>query len=536
MLATDVHDQLTVARMLEFWAKDTAWQRRLWSVGSLAVLGEVLESAVAAQDAILSEKSLDALTKEALKTVARDPGVGDAVTRDAIRKLLTSSADLDPRRANWHSLREIVPSLRSGYLLRWAAELRGHSRPGPERTARQVAAHLLEAGFSPSYLHRWLTYHSRHNPETLTCADIVDLAAEDLVGRPPRTFTLVVPCVSVPLPANPPPEWEGPAAMAARIAQISGAHVSFRQNGGFVLDVPARDQDGAVELALEQIGRWTARIELGTRRTITLADHVWIQGDPNPVPVNRTRRGVEVGALSREHLLYARGHETAAEAALTRRIDESLQLLQPLESGPRSAAISGGWAALESLLVSPGEPKGIAAERLAAIVACSWPRAELTTVSYAYAGSDDPLSLSLGFAADNLERSRAVVDAIAAGSPFVFRNRGHDAALDRLREAIADPARVLGLIRDYLGAVLRRLYRQRNLLLHGGRVSGFGRAATLLTAPPIVGAGIDRIVHAAFVEGLPPIELAARSELRLSLLGSAAGPHLAELLEPSRLA
>jgi hypothetical protein len=42
---------------------------------------------------------------------------------------------------------------------------------------------------------------------------------------------------------------------------------------------------------------------------------------------------------------------------------------------------------------------------------------------------------------------------------------------------------------------LRRLYRQRNLVLHWGRMNAVGLRAALRTAAPLVGAGMDRIAH-----------------------------------------
>jgi hypothetical protein len=63
-------------------------------------------------------------------------------------------------------------------------------------------------------------------------------------------------------------------------------------------------------------------------------------------------------------------------------------------------------------------------------------------------------------------------------------------------------------------------------------VSGQGRLQALATAPPLVGAFLDRVVHAWFTEGTRPIELAARAHLAIDLVGSPGGRHVTELLEP----
>lgn len=79
---------------------------------------------------------------------------------------------------------------------------------------------------------------------------------------------------------------------------------------------------------------------------------------------------------------------------------------------------------------------------------------------------------------------------------------------------------------------LRRFYRQRNILMHGGTTNSIALSTALRTAAPLVSAGLDRITHAALVEGITPLQLAARAKLNLELVGSSDGRHLVDLLEP----
>jgi hypothetical protein len=102
-----------------------------------------------------------------------------------------------------------------------------------------------------------------------------------------------------------------------------------------------------------------------------------------------------------------------------------------------------------------------------------------------------------------------------------------------MKEVLDRPGETLNKVRSYVEFALNRLYRQRNLIVHGGRVSGAARTETLWTAPPLVGAGLDRIVHAWFRERTTPRELAARAEVGLDLVRKAATPHTTELLEPA---
>jgi serine/threonine-protein kinase len=77
---------------------------------------------------------------------------------------------------------------------------------------------------------------------------------------------------------------------------------------------------------------------------------------------------------------------------------------------------------------------------------------------------------------------------------------------------------------------LRRLYRLRNIVLHGGAIQPVSLNATLRTAAPLVGAGLDRIAHAHLVRQVDPLALAAAAELRLKLAGTPEAPSITDLI------
>lgn len=97
---------------------------------------------------------------------------------------------------------------------------------------------------------------------------------------------------------------------------------------------------------------------------------------------------------------------------------------------------------------------------------------------------------------------------------------------------LADPRRILMDVRSALTIALRRLYRSRNIVLHGGSTQGVALEASLRTAAPLLGAGLDRIVHAALSESLKPLDLAERANVSLQLVGGETGLSVVELLEP----
>ena len=106
------------------------------------------------------------------------------------------------------------------------------------------------------------------------------------------------------------------------------------------------------------------------------------------------------------------------------------------------------------------------------------------------------------------------------------------AAIERMAGVLADPQRTLGAAARTFRVALRRLYRARNIVLHCGSTQGVAIAAALRIAAPLIGAGLDRITHAALTEGVDPLRLAARAELALTLVDGETRLSLVELLEP----
>jgi hypothetical protein len=196
-------------------------------------------------------------------------------------------------------------------------------------------------------------------------------------------------------------------------------------------------------------------------------------------------------------------------------IDAAIELLAHLEASSPSAAVAGGWAAIEALLSEPGD-RGAAAERLASLVACSLPRAELTGLSYLLEQSDPSLGRELQGYTENRDRCVVVVRAIRDGRSLSLPDVSDQAALARMHKFLQSPKRTLDDVKTYVTDAFARLYRQRNLVLHWGKTDALALRASLRTAAPLVGAGMDRIAHGYYVQGVKPIELAARARVSLA--------------------
>lgn len=383
----------------------------------------------------------------------------------------------------------------------------------------------MDAGLDPRYLYRWVDAHVDHKPEIeYELPEIVALAHE-LVTLPLRPYEVVVGMRPLPGKASPPAEWRRGSDIVDWLTREGHDTSGLRLGGGLVLEVEARDPWSAVSLVSQRLERYQARLGIGTRGGAVEVLGMWVAGHPRKRFDVQRYREVGVLALQREDQLFS---ETAASS-----VDAALELLAPLQAGPTASALAGGWAAIESTLVHPTDQENVvAADRLAMIVACSWPRAELTKLAHALSRQGDDLSERLSDAAENRERCRLVLDAIRNGDKLVLGDASDRAALARIEALVRDPSSVLRDVREHLTKAFRRFYRQRNLLLHGGQVGAVAAQAALRTASPIVGAGMDRVAHAWLVEGLPPLDLAARALLRLDTVGQSGGRDVVDLLEP----
>ncbi|MFG2133335.1 hypothetical protein ACGFNV_37010 [Streptomyces sp. NPDC048751] len=209
-------------------------------------------------------------------------------------------------------------------------------------------------------------------------------------------------------------------------------------------------------------------------------------------------------------------------------------------------AVAGAWAAVESLLSHPDDPKenersgkAVAADRMAAIIACSWPRAELTALAHRHKPREvDDLTRAIAACTTNQERPGLVAEALrttGAGALDFTRTPtkySDNPAAQRMADLVQDPRPVLNDVAGAFRIALRRLCRTRNIILHGGATQGVALEASLRTAAPLVGAGLDGVVHAAYAEDLAPLNLAARAEVALQLVNGETGLSVVNLLEP----
>lgn len=221
-------------------------------------------------------------------------------------------------------------------------------------------------------------------------------------------------------------------------------------------------------------------------------------------------RGVAVRELFREDRVFA--------TDVSQDVDAALELLAHLEGSSPPAAVAGGWGAIEGLLADPSD-RSSAADNLATLVTCSFPRAELTALSHRVERIMPAEFAELSGVNVNRERCRILAAMILEDRIPVLPSVADQAAVARIRKLLADPRLELHTIKDMIGDSFHRLYRQRNLILHGGRLDSVALTASLRTVAKLAGAGMDRITHGHYVQRLRPLELVAKANMALALVG-----------------
>jgi hypothetical protein len=509
MLNVNPYEQHVAARILDFCGAKTPWHRALWAPGTILTMKEVLEGAEALQAGILSEGSLRNLVGCATALIGPDPGIGPIERKQTLQKALKSS--IRANGTDYHVIRQILADTEREYLSNWASALRRAPLPGAERAARSIASFLLDSGFSAPYLHRWWTFRIVHEDGVRSLADLMDDTVQ-LFERPKRNFRVLVAFeAAAEGKSGTPAGWLDASQVSDWLKDHNFDVSKVRQNGGMWFEVEAPDQWAAVEKTVEIVDRLTSRVHLGTNGRLIPVRTAWVEDHNQRFRFSIGPRRVEVHALHREDKLYTVGKGGIVDAAL--------ELLAHLNTGSPSPAIIGAWAALEALLSGPGDDDVLAADRMASLVACSLIRAELTALSFSLEKVGGAVATALAACTTNRDRAALTAQHILADVAALFGSPSEHAAIARMRIALADPNSFLRDVESHVTVGFRRLYRQRNLVIHWGKTDAVALNATLRTAAPLVGAGMDRIAHGWFVEGLTPIELAARARLGIDLAG-----------------
>ena len=164
------------------------------------------------------------------------------------------------------------------------------------------------------------------------------------------------------------------------------------------------------------------------------------------------------------------------------------------------------------------------------LIACAFPRAELTRLSYVLEKNDPAFAARVAGITENRIRCEIASATLSAAPAIAAIGVSDRAAAARMQKLLRNPHAVLSDVTEHAAVAFRRMYRQRNLVLHWGKTDAVALRASLRTAAPLVGAGLDRINHAYYVDHLSPLQLVARAKVALSTVGTAGGTQTTRLL------
>lgn len=519
MAGADSYTEDLLDRAANFFDPAVHWQRALWNVGLVLSLQEVVEASDGVQAGAVSHSALTWLATSVRGHLGSDPGVGSDQERRALDGLLRK--DLTAGGVNYAELKGWTAIISDKYLARWAQAVSAPDRPSREQASRALASHLLDRGFSGLTLRPWV--HGLVAGDPIDAAEVFSAADALLAGSEAKFETMLL-FEQPPRERHArPPEWRTAPEVSGWFA--THGFPAPRQHGGLLLELQAWDVHRAAEKAADVVDTLTARASVGTRDGLKFAAQVFVAGYPLPIRLSRARRA-EVRALEREDRLLLLDQSTP--------VDSALELLAHLNTAPAAVAAAAAWSAVESLLSGPGDQdKVITGDHLASLVACSWPRAELTTLAWERRNHPvpDALSAELAGFASNRERADRILRAIGANEDLSMQQAYQRMGFRRVEKLAKDPRTGLRAVRRRAEESLRRLYRQRNLVVHGGQTTGVALSGALRTAAPLVGAGLDRVTHASLTGRERPLELAARARLEIERAGTHGGPALTRLLE-----
>ncbi|MEC4765141.1 integrase [Mycobacterium sherrisii] len=515
-------------RILELTSTQAPWHRRLWRGGTMELAQEFLTDSIrpGAREIAIADRR-----KHLMNALRTDHGIADFGKRiETLAKDITT--DSDETSHAWIALRHHLAEMNDTYLTNWADALDAPPSNRPvdaEGAARRITAHILGSGMHKNSLHRWLR-DVQSRSTTITPGDFLRQADQRLKA-PEKIFTFCVPVDKTPpfqVSRETAPGWMTARETADWKRRHAPEAKPARHQGSFLLEITARDVNAAADAARDVIAHLKTKFQLGSRNSIGILPTMWSMQRRTGFPTLATNRMINLASFDR--LGRLQDLTTADYLANT------LALVEPLQTAAPHIAVISGWSAIESLLVGPADIDDIvAARRFSLIIAASLMRAEFTWLAKTYTDeNDDDDARALDACETNIERAKRFQVLAFARPNLALANVTDNLALQRVRPALQNPRREITNIVDILTREFTRLYRKRNMVVHGGQIHGANLHSISDTLTPLIGAGIDRIVNAELQFGVPPIELSAISEARVDYLRpttSDSGGGLLDLLE-----
>lgn len=493
-----------VPRMLELTSRNTPWHRRCWRAGTLEVVEETLREL---RIPGTREKALNELRAYMVTALGRDPAVSTE-QKEGLKSIVKNiGPNSDETSHDVNVAAYYLQDLRDTYLLNWAHLFRDPTKMGKldvEGTAKRIVSHLLYCGLPASSVYvvidSWRSSDDERNFSDLL--EELDVKAKTEL----KHFSFAVPVSRMPAflrTADRPSEWLTAQQMKRWKHKHAPNEPLLRHQGGFLLTVQARDVNGAAIVAQRQLAQLSFKFQSGSNNHFTILPTMWSQEKGTAFPTRREIQTFKLRAFQRANVLH--------HLEIGMKVRNILAIVEPLQTQDSHVAIVNGWMAIESLLVDAGEEDWKAAERMAYIVAASYFRAEMTWLARNYSEKYEKQCSTAKLIKDSelsADRIRLMGEVICKEDSFELLDPRDQLAIRKIRETVENPAAAFSRTRDILKREFLRMYRKRNLIVHGGRVLDDGVDSDADKVIPLLIAGIDQLLIANIQYGLDPKALA----------------------------
>jgi hypothetical protein len=474
------------------------WTSTLLTHNTPDLLQELLVAGRQVANSVLSSSSFDEFKVQVTRQFYQDPGIGDAQARNVLGAMLPKNADeFGPLSHKFRAMESAIPGLRAAYLENWKLEF---SDPGyaaanavgsvisSDRSAALLTAFLLGLGIDSSYLVRWVDYRLLFDPSSLDLLQFTDEIIDLHTNGQSRVEIMAISDRSSSPDARPTSGWLSSQKVREWLT-VNGFEPPSTIHGGILFSSyqwEIYSSLRAVGTSLKKIAR---RGHLKAGKSVSFYPDAWIKG---------VRRPQKIPSSSHAYTLLP-GYQLESPSLLTppsnNRLEVAVEFIEAATTIDGPGAVGMLWAALETLLAAPGDAnkmnvvaRGADIGLIAFIRSALWGALGIATNKKA-----EPLAMALAAvpSADRLGRLEVALQLAEYETLGLVGSRIHLRHVARL----LDPTYVKDLRMNFRSA-LSGLYRQRNLVLHGGITDGPLIPGYLRVGFPLVSAIVNRYARA----------------------------------------
>jgi hypothetical protein len=493
--------------LLRIMSDRAGWPSTLLRQSTIGLMEELALAGAQAANGVLSPSSFEDLKSQARDQLLIDPGLGPMKARGPLlAQIPRESKEFVPSSYKHKAWVSAIPSMQTAYLRNWRLEFsddRYKDAAGPAfrdampavDSAGFLASHLLHLGISGSYLSGRINYRSEHDPNIYDLTGILE-DVEDVVQNGFGSIEVLVAL------ARPPQDqvrslqgWLD-VRSAREWLEANGLPGPRSMHGAIIYEPQAWDIDGALLSVAKAVHRLQQRAILKTGRAPEFLGSAWLAGvkEPKRLPaISQLGRALAPG--------YELGEPQLEAPRSDDRLEVSVELLLTALSGSGPSTAGTLWASLEAMLAAPGDPDRIQVTDRAGDIALVTLIRSSIQMSLGQLFSRCPQDVlaqrlsGLGVG----ERLTQFEAALRRGEHERLQHRNTRVALSHTRRLFETD--VLKRTREEIRQTLRGLYRQRNLVLHGGITDAPLLEGILRSSTPLVAGVINRYARAS--HGVP---------------------------------